>query len=67
MSHSTRVIAAFAMLLPIALFSRAETVGPVSAATRMTLVTEPDRRTNFDRRNPRRCPRVLFTVPLDQS
>jgi CubicO group peptidase (beta-lactamase class C family) len=34
MSHSTRVIAALAMLLPIALLSRAEPVGPVSAATR---------------------------------
>lgn len=33
MSHSTRVIAAFAMLLPIALLSRAESVGPVSVAT----------------------------------
>ena len=33
MSHSTLVIAAFAMLLPIALLSRTETVAPVSAAT----------------------------------
>jgi hypothetical protein len=32
MSRSTRVIAAFAMLLPIALFSRTDAVGAVSAA-----------------------------------
>ena len=37
MSHSTRVIAAVAMLLPIALLSRAETFGPVSAATHSVL------------------------------
>ena len=33
MSHSTRLIAALAILLPIALLSRAEPVGPVSVAT----------------------------------
>jgi hypothetical protein len=33
MSHSTRVIAAFAMLLPIAVLSRAQAVSPKAAAT----------------------------------
>ena len=37
MSHSTRVVAAVAMLLPIALISRAEPAGPVSAAPRSSL------------------------------
>ncbi len=37
MSRSTRVIVAFAILLPIALLSRAHAVGPVSAATHSAL------------------------------